>query len=593
MVYLSRDAIVEERNAADTKLLEIEKNLKLLSEIEIKVSRGNVAKQGLQNAIQNIDAIKVAQQLNAFTFVLELDNLQRRLSELRPIVGGEELPNEVPVWMQELKEPLIDAVASIRQQSEMFAAQKADLENRLTSLRETQSITTSMLVEIRVLAKQLLLHSPDHTDCPVCSTVFEVGELQRRLEQVVSQTSRDQTAPVLDELMVAHERLSLAESKHRILHDLVAYAKRRGLEQLSAFPQYVLLDYQHRRESLGRLQDRHADTTLHISGLATSGLNFESINALRQSASSMGIDVMRQEALDEELARKSDGLTEMDTVLDQHAEDRRSLTSKICMAIRGVEAVTEPIDDIVKAFRNRRTQLHSAFMLINELQQFLTLESDADASSIAPLLDSAKASAERFAKALESESTSRANEVTAKEQLEKIEKRIVDHQAAEKRVQQAIGVLLALEKEDSLIAATDAELVSVQTETDEIFRRIHSPREYGVRRDAKAPLYRLDKPSQAITLREVSTGQRAAFVLSVFLAMNAKLQTAPPVLLFDDPVAHIDDFNSLSFLDHLRDIALEGRRQIFYATADSRLAGLFEHKFSFMGDKFKRFNLVR
>jgi hypothetical protein len=45
--------------------------------------------------------------------------------------------------------------------------------------------------------------------------------------------------------------------------------------------------------------------------------------------------------------------------------------------------------------------------------------------------------------------------------------------------------------------------------------------------------------------------------------MNAKPQTAPPVLLFDDPVAHIDDFNSLSFLEHLRDLALAETRQIF------------------------------
>jgi len=145
----------------------------------------------------------------------------------------------------------------------------------------------------------------------------------------------------------------------------------------------------------------------------------------------------------------------------------------------------------------------------------------------------------------------------------------------------------------ALLAATDAELLSVQTQTDEIFRRIHSPREDGVRRDTKAPLYRLDDPNQSITLSDVSTGQRAAFVLTIFLAMNAKLQTTPPVILFDDPVAHIDDFYSLSFPDHLRDIALDGRRQIFYATADSRLAGLFEHKFSFMGDKFQRFNLAR
>lgn len=49
--------------------------------------------------------------------------------------------------------------------------------------------------------------------------------------------------------------------------------------------------------------------------------------------------------------------------------------------------------------------------------------------------------------------------------------------------------------------------------------------------------------------------------------MNAKLQTAPLVPLFDDSVAHIDDFDSLSFLNRLRDLAHTESRQILYATA--------------------------
>ncbi|OFV93786.1 MAG: hypothetical protein A3G76_03765 [Acidobacteria bacterium RIFCSPLOWO2_12_FULL_65_11] len=63
--------------------------------------------------------------------------------------------------------------------------------------------------------------------------------------------------------------------------------------------------------------------------------------------------------------------------------------------------------------------------------------------------------------------------------------------------------------------------------------------------------------------------------------------------MFDDPVAHVDDINTLSLLDHLRDIALSGQRQIFFATADSKLAGLFGRKFRFLGDRFKQIELAR
>lgn len=590
---VSLDGIVKARDAADVTLVVIETILKQISDAEAKASSGAVARQTLGQTINDVELIKAAQQLNAFGLVAEFDRCRQQISEIRPLVGGEDLPSDVPAWMQELKEPLTSALASARRQSAVFATEVANLDSHLAALRKTQSATTSMLVEIRALTKQLLLHSPNHTNCPVCATVFTVGELGQRLEQVTSEISTDHTGSIVNASLAAREQHTLAESRRRVLTDLDAYARRRGQEQLSAFPQDVLGDYHSQRENWERLQGLYEDISLRLAGLTTAGLDYGSIKALQQTASRMEIDVFRQGAADEELARKAVELKELNTKLNQCEADRRNLISKVCLAVRGVEEVAEPIDSVVKAFRDQRTLLHNAFVLIDELQRYLALDRNSDVASIFPLLDSANASAERFAKALESESSSRANEATAKEQLAQTEKRIAEHGAAEKRIQHAIGVLSALEKEDSLLAATDAELLNVQMETDAVFRRIHSPHEYGVRRDTQAPLYRLDGANQAVTLRDVSTGQRAAFVLSVFLAMNAKLQTAPPVLLFDDPVAHIDDFNSLSFIDHLRDIALEGKRQIFYATADSRLAGLFEHKFSFMSDKFRRFDLVR
>lgn len=82
------------------------------------------------------------------------------------------------------------------------------------------------------------------------------------------------------------------------------------------------------------------------------------------------------------------------------------------------------------------------------------------------------------------------------------------------------------------------------------------------------------------------------FALSVFLAQNSQLTVAPPVILIDDPIAHVDDLNSLSFLDYLREVVLGERRQLFFATANDKLATLFERKFDFLGpEKFRRFNL--
>ena len=69
---------------------------------------------------------------------------------------------------------------------------------------------------------------------------------------------------------------------------------------------------------------------------------------------------------------------------------------------------------------------------------------------------------------------------------------------------------------------------------------------------------------------------------------------APPVILIDDPIAHVDDMNSLSFLDYLREVAVQEQRQIFFATASDKLAALFQRKFDFLGEEgFRRLNLTR
>jgi len=64
--------------------------------------------------------------------------------------------------------------------------------------------------------------------------------------------------------------------------------------------------------------------------------------------------------------------------------------------------------------------------------------------------------------------------------------------------------------------------------------------------------------------------------------------------LIDDPIAHVDDLNSLSFLDYLRELVLMHDRQIYFATASGKLATLFQRKFDFLGEEdFKMIDLSR
>jgi chromosome segregation protein len=140
--------------------------------------------------------------------------------------------------------------------------------------------------------------------------------------------------------------------------------------------------------------------------------------------------------------------------------------------------------------------------------------------------------------------------------------------------------------------ASAAIVTATHTVADSIFKRIHAPSEYMVTAEARTPLRRRDN-HLAVRLNQVSTGQRAAYALSLFLAMNAQVKTGPKVIVLDDPISHIDDLNALSFLDYLRNLVLKSDRQVFFATADEKIAGLFAHKFGFLGDEFKTIELTR
>ena len=117
---------------------------------------------------------------------------------------------------------------------------------------------------------------------------------------------------------------------------------------------------------------------------------------------------------------------------------------------------------------------------------------------------------------------------------------------------------------------------------------IHAPAEFDDLKfttDEGIKLKRIESDEYE-TVMKISTGQKSALSLAIFLTMNRNAKNAPKYILFDDPVSNTDDINILAFLDYLGDIAINGERQIFFATANSKVANLFRKKFDFLGDDF-------
>lgn len=153
------------------------------------------------------------------------------------------------------------------------------------------------------------------------------------------------------------------------------------------------------------------------------------------------------------------------------------------------------------------------------------------------------------------------------------------------RLQRALDVLTELRTKHSLDSGLD-EFFSRNTDfIEQVFSKVHSPKELQLADLSQCKLRRIDS-KQTLDLNQISTGQRAAFVLSVFLTLNLSLRSGPPLILIDDPIAHIDDLNALS-LDLIGDIGQLGTRQVFFATANEKLANLFEKKMVFLGEEFR------
>jgi chromosome segregation protein len=277
---------------------------------------------------------------------------------------------------------------------------------------------------------------------------------------------------------------------------------------------------------------------------------------------------------------------------------------------RNIEALARSILDFAQSVDLdgwvTRVEITGTFASLVALQdEFLAATSNAaglrtylDVEGDVPLFEvqarvAAVASAFKLAdEASRSDSESSAEQRDLPKKIQDWKLKLGKHRNEEKALHDAGKVLDDLIQNASLENATRDALDAIGEQINEVFSRIHSPREYEYAGSPDVLLQTADG-HDARTLDEVSTGQRAAFALSIFLARNRTAMAAPPVLLIDDPIAHVDDLNALSFIDYLRDLAVNSGRQIFFATADTRVASLFSKKFSFMGDAFRTITLVR
>jgi recombinational DNA repair ATPase RecF len=460
-----------------------------------------------------------------------------------------------------------------------------------TKLRD-QSLNLAQ--ELREIATKILQSSSKPDECPLCHTSFGPGELAKHINVGIDEHLEALGRTLITQLREREEAVRKATALVASSSWLRNFCERAGLVA-NISVRSALAEVENSKRTLAEARSRLEALKKEVLALETQGFSVARLDEISAQLRDLGYPLTEfsREAIDRLHATIDRDLA---TSSKTHETDRKQgdELQRSLEAILGSEESS--VQDLKAALSRLKERLATTESLLAKLGTFsfpfpwpggrpfaeLVVEAESVRKVAAEL--QAAISRERQATAAHAESTKR---------KELLERQLTELGPRMKRFNEAQVALDKLIKEHSLRDAMKAALQQNRSAIEAIFSRIHSPAEFRGLGSSLVTLIRKVNGREA-TLSEISTGQRAAFALSIFLAQNAQITVGPPVVLIDDPIAHVDDLNSLSFLDYLREVVLTDRRQIFFATANDKLATLFQRKFDFLGTKdFHRFDLMR
>ena len=472
------------------------------------------------------------------------------------------------------------------------AQQALNLHGRSASARATAT------AKLKEAAKEALKSSENPNMCPVCRTVHPSGALMHLIEELTSGPETTQEINGLAEsLRLAEDEASEARRWAGAIELCQNFAVHMQLKATT--PDKVL-------EELGRLRERASQARLELQRvtkewqvLRDEGFSSNEADLVWSRISGLFEPVphdINADIASAERNRQSELVEANRKALVECRRSMEALSQSILAFARAVDldgwaTRVEPIGTFASL-----VALRDEFLVATSnaagLRSYLVSKDDVPLVEVQARIAAVASALKQAVEASRSESENSAEQRDLTEKIQDWKLNLGQYRSEENALREAGEVLDNLIENASLENATREALDTISDQINEVFSRIHSPCEYEYVGSPNVLLRTADRHNPR-TLDEVSTGQRAAFALSIFLARNRTAGAAPPVLLIDDPIAHIDDLNALSFLDYLRDLAVNSGRQIFFATADTRVASLFSKKFSFLGESFKTIHLVR
>ena len=591
---IAESAIAQQTSMLQSAYADIENELPAVREDErvrtVLAQRHGLAKSRL-TALEAIPPAALAElKVLSTTFKESNDELvlNARVYAALPLVTPPE------GWRSSLGSKLLStAHAEANDESRDLSSQLDVLQKRLAASSRTQSELQRAMTELQSWSEKVIEHRHSDSNCPVCGTEFGPGELIQRihaLSLVPSDAAISEIRQRIEHLTAKRQR---AAGEASWVGQLDRFARTlpdvKGLLTVRDAHQMVSSTIERQQ----KLVEAKQTAQQGLDAYARGGLSLATIEQLcrpldgdeRQGPASLNV-LVALEGIKHHLRQLQDAIAELDARVLQRNERLKHRIDKA-----GIQIGNNLGTAIEQLIARQRTAQRASDACV-AAHRYLDFEPETDMRSLLTSLEVSVLGAKKVQAALQSDNGSATRLKTVREQLVQLSERLSRVGRSIERLAGAQRVLDDIIENQSLDAASAAVVAATHKVADSIFGRIHAPAEYLVTADAETPLRRRDN-NLSVQLNQVSTGQRSAYALSMFLAMNAQVKTGPKVILLDDPISHIDDLNALSFLDYLRNLVIKSDRQVFFATADEKIAGLFVHKFGFLGEEFRTIELAR
>jgi energy-coupling factor transporter ATP-binding protein EcfA2 len=482
---------------------------------------------------------------------------------------------------------LAESIRSREAERTSLDAKRAAIDLKIRTAKASLEGMKSIIMELKSLGRRYM----DHTDdgkCPLCESTFERAELEQRIAKIefsgdelsimfVEKNRIEEESKIVDSSLASMKRiLSAARS---VVSDFDAGKMTLGMAKIACrrlgevVQDLVVKQADGKRlleilSSQGFSAKEFSDLTRELKVIVGDAPAHETLSELKNSVSLLQQEnvalISENETIDndlkskvEEFAKNNEGFesTTSEREIKDEATTRVGCANKYFVDLETI-CVRFPDISVVAELRN----LHSTIIeTLAEVTDYLTAVNSKRHVALAIGQFNAQISEKELI-------------LAAKRQFHRNAKR-------------ALEGFAKIESEFSKDLAVKNFFDQNRPVIVEIFKAIHAPNEFDdiVLEEEKIVVI---KGGVGRELSKISTGQRTAVALSIFFGLHLSCPLAPKVLLFDDPIAFVDDLNVLAFLDFLRELAVAGQRQIFFATANSKLASLIRRKFDFLGPSF-------